>query len=87
MTEIRIGYARCSTDKQDLTDQQEALVKLSVSPARIYTDKGLTGSYQQRPGLEQVLAAVTPWLYRNLTVWRERYLMRVKLRMHYRLEA
>ena len=27
MTEIRIGYARCSTDKQDLTAQQEALVK------------------------------------------------------------
>jgi len=25
MTEIRIGYARCSTDRQDLTAQQEAL--------------------------------------------------------------
>ncbi|SMG61846.1 recombinase family protein [Cedecea sp. NFIX57] len=58
MTEIRIGYARCSTDKQDLTAQQEALVKLGVSPARIYLDKGLTGSNRQRPGLDQALAAV-----------------------------
>ena len=58
MTKIRIGYARCSTDKQDLTAQQEALVKLGVSPERIYTDKGLTGSNRQRPGLDQALAAV-----------------------------
>lgn len=41
MTEIRIGYARCSTDRQDLTAQQEALEKLGVSPDRIYIDKGL----------------------------------------------
>lgn len=58
MTEIRIGYARCSTDKQDLTAQQEALGSLGVSPDRIYTDKGLTGSNRQRPGLDQALAAV-----------------------------
>ncbi|HHR3734685.1 TPA: recombinase family protein [Salmonella enterica] len=58
MTEIRIGYARCSTDRQDLTAQQEALVKLGVFPERIYTDKGLTGSNRQRPGLDQALAAV-----------------------------
>lgn len=43
MTEIRIGYARCSTDRQDLTARQEAPVKPGVSPERIYTDKGLTG--------------------------------------------
>lgn len=58
MTEIRIGYARCFTDKQDLTAQQEALIKLGVSPERIYIDKGLTGANRQRPGLEQALAAV-----------------------------
>ncbi|EBO9763247.1 recombinase family protein [Salmonella enterica subsp. enterica serovar Panama] len=58
LPQIRIGYARCSTDKQDLTTQQEALVKLGVSPDRIYTDKGLTGSNRQRPGLDQALAAV-----------------------------
>ncbi|HCR1909585.1 TPA: recombinase family protein [Enterobacter kobei] len=58
MTEIRIGYARCSTDRQDLTAQQEALVSLGVSPHRIYTDKGLTGSNLQRLGLDQALEAV-----------------------------
>lgn len=58
MTEIRIGYARCSTDKQDLTAQQEVLVRLGVSPDKIYIDKGLTGSNRQRPGLDQALAAV-----------------------------
>lgn len=39
---------------QDLT----ALVRLGVSPDRIYLDKGLTGSNRQRPGLDQALAAV-----------------------------
>lgn len=58
MTETLIGYARCSTDKQDLTAQQEALVKLGVSADRIYIDHGLTGSNRQRPGLDQALAAV-----------------------------
>ncbi|MCJ8352336.1 recombinase family protein [Moritella sp.] len=58
MTEIRIGYARCSTDKQDLNVQQEALIKLGVSLDRIYIDKGLTGTNRQRPGLDQALAAV-----------------------------
>lgn len=33
-------------------------MKLGVSPERIYTDKGLTGSSRQRPGLDQALAAV-----------------------------
>lgn len=43
---------------QDLTAQQEALVRLGVSPDRIYLDKGLTGSNRQRPGLDQALTAV-----------------------------
>lgn len=38
--------------------QQEVLVSLGVSLDRIYTDKGLTGSNRQRPGLDQALAAV-----------------------------
>ncbi|WP_247180168.1 recombinase family protein, partial [Escherichia coli] len=58
MTGIKIGYARCSTDQQDLTAQIDALINLGVSTDRIYTDKGLTGSNRQRPGLEQALAAV-----------------------------
>src|SRR3546814_14504952 len=43
MTHTLIGYARCSTDKQDLAAQQDALVKLGVAANRIYTDKGFTG--------------------------------------------
>lgn len=55
---IRIGYARCSTDKQDLTAQRQALVALGVPEDRIYTDHGLTGANRARPGLDQALAAV-----------------------------
>jgi DNA invertase Pin-like site-specific DNA recombinase len=58
MTEISIGYARCSTDKQDLTVQREALIKLGVVADRIYTDHGLTETNRARPGLDQALAAV-----------------------------
>lgn len=53
-----IGYARCSTDKQDLSAQQSALLELGVSPDRIYVDRGLTGAHRSRPGLDQALAAV-----------------------------
>ena len=58
MTTITIGYARCSTDKQDLAAQKAALEKLGVPPERIYTDHGLTGTNRARPGLDQALAAV-----------------------------
>ena len=40
MTHARIGYARCSTDKQDLAAQKAALERLGVPPERIYTDTG-----------------------------------------------
>ena len=58
MTETRIGYARCSTDKQDLAAQRAALLDLGVAKERIYTDHGLTGTNRERPGLAQALAAV-----------------------------
>ena len=58
MTRTLIGYARCSTDKQDLAAQEDALVKLGVTTDRIYTDKGFTGTNRLRPGLDQALAAV-----------------------------
>ena len=58
MTSVRIGYARCSTDKQDLAVQRAALLELGVEPDRIYTDFGLTGTNRDRPGLAQALAAV-----------------------------
>lgn len=58
MTQTLIGYARCSTDKQDLAAQQAALLALGVAADRIYTDHGLTGTNRARPGLDQALAAV-----------------------------
>ncbi|MCX4194116.1 recombinase family protein [Methylobacterium oryzae] len=54
---ILIGYARCSTDRQDLAAQRAALEGLGVAPERVYTDHGLTGTNRDRPGLAQALAA------------------------------
>lgn len=58
MSRTLIGYARCSTDKQDLSAQREALTELGVAADRIYVDHGLTGTNRARPGLNQALAAV-----------------------------
>ncbi len=58
MKGLRIGYARCSTENQDLAAQRSALAELGVAPERIYTDRGLTGRNRARPGLDQALAAV-----------------------------
>ncbi|WP_460272352.1 recombinase family protein [Celeribacter sp. ULVN23_4] len=58
MTNLLIGYARCSTDAQDLAAQRAALKILGVDSERIYTDHGLTGRNRDRPGLAQALAAV-----------------------------
>lgn len=57
MTELKIGYARCSTDAQDLTAQRDALATLGVEPERIYVDHGLTVTSRARPGLREALAA------------------------------
>jgi len=54
---VLIGYARVSTDGQDLTAQRDALAELGVEPARVYVDHGLTGTNRDRPGLRQALAA------------------------------
>lgn len=53
-----VGYARCSTDAQDLTAQRSQLTALGVAEDRIYVDKGLSGTNRDRPGLNQALAAV-----------------------------
>ncbi|MCU1408122.1 MAG: resolvase [Microbacteriaceae bacterium] len=57
MNELLIGCARVSTNEQDLTAQQNALGRLGVRPALIYTDHGLTGTNRARPGLREALAA------------------------------
>jgi DNA invertase Pin-like site-specific DNA recombinase len=57
MTALLIGYARVSTDAQDLTAQRDGLLALGVEPGRIYVDHGLTGTNRERPGLREALAA------------------------------
>jgi len=57
VTALLIGYARVSTDEQDLTAQRDGLAALGVTPGRIYVDHGLTGTNRERPGLREALAA------------------------------
>lgn len=57
MSELLVGYARVSTQDQDLTAQRDALASLGVSAERTYVDHGLTGTNRERPGLREALAA------------------------------
>ncbi len=57
MAALLIGYARVSTDEQDLTVQRDALATLGVAADRTYVDHGLTGTNRERPGLREALAA------------------------------
>lgn len=49
-----IGYARVSTDDQNLDLQLDALLSYGCSKADIYKDK-LSGAKKERPGLDQCL--------------------------------
>ena len=57
MSALLVGYARCSTEEQDLTAQRDGLAKMGVEPDRVYVDHGLTGTNRERPGLREALAA------------------------------
>ena len=57
MAVMLIGYARRSTDDQDLTVQRDGLTALGVKAKRIYVDHGLTWPNRDRPGLREALAA------------------------------
>ena len=50
-----IGYARCSTDEQDLAAQRARLTEAGAE--RLYVDRGLSGATRARPALREVLAA------------------------------
>jgi DNA invertase Pin-like site-specific DNA recombinase len=52
-----IGYARVSTEAQDLDAQYAALDALGVPRSRTYVDHGLSGANRERPGLREALAA------------------------------
>lgn len=54
---LLIGYARCSTDQQDLDAQRAQLAQLGVTDNRIYSDHGVSAVTKKRPGLQQALAA------------------------------
>ena len=57
MDALLIGYARVSTDEQDLTARRDALAAPRVAAERTYVDQGLTGTNRERPGLRQAPAA------------------------------
>jgi DNA invertase Pin-like site-specific DNA recombinase len=62
-----IGYARVSTNEQNLDLQLDALTKEGVDPDRIFTDK-VTGTKAERPGLENALSHLRAG--DTLVVWR-----------------
>jgi hypothetical protein len=53
MTALLIGYARVSTDAQDLTAQREGLLALGVDAGRIHVDHGLLAPRPSRRGNDQ----------------------------------
>jgi DNA invertase Pin-like site-specific DNA recombinase len=56
-TGILIGYARVSTEDQDLRLQKDALREAGVSPRRIYEEKASGARGTNRPGLAAALRA------------------------------
>ncbi len=48
MSALLVGYARCSTDAQDLTAQRDGLAALGVAAERIDVDHRLTGTQVQQ---------------------------------------
>ena len=62
-----VGYARVSTDDQNLSLQIDSLVGLGVDKNLIFTDK-MSGAKSARPGLDQCLAQLQQG--DTLLVWR-----------------
>jgi DNA invertase Pin-like site-specific DNA recombinase len=62
-----IGYARVSTNEQNLDLQRDALLKAGVSAQHLFTDT-ITGTKAARPGLEAALSHLREG--DTLVVWR-----------------
>lgn len=62
-----VGYARVSTNGQELQLQLDALLKAECAKKGIFTDK-VSGSKSARPGLDECLAHLKPG--DTLVVWR-----------------
>lgn len=54
----KIGYARCSTDEQDLAANRQILLQLGVPADMIHVDRAYSGTTRARPGLDRAIAAV-----------------------------
>ncbi|GAB6852512.1 recombinase family protein [Paraburkholderia kururiensis] len=65
-TSRKIGYARVSTDEQNLDLQLDALILYGCSIT--YSDQGVSGTRADRPGLREALTAAQPGT--TLVVWR-----------------
>jgi len=63
---MKIGYARVSTDDQNLDLQLEAL--RAAGCVKVFTDHGVSGSTFSRPGLDEVLDVLKAG--DTLVVWR-----------------
>jgi DNA invertase Pin-like site-specific DNA recombinase len=75
-----IGYARVSTDDQDLALQMDSLVGMGVNQDDIFTDKA-SGAKTERPGLGACLDKLQQG--DTLVVWR---LDRLGRSMHHLVE-
>jgi DNA invertase Pin-like site-specific DNA recombinase len=53
---VKIGYARVSTDEQNLDLQRDALRRAGCR--RIFQDQGVSGIARKRPGLEETLSTL-----------------------------
>jgi DNA invertase Pin-like site-specific DNA recombinase len=63
---MKVGYARVSTEDQNLDLQLDALRLAECG--QIYRDEGISGAAMSRPGLDSVLAALRPG--DTLVTWR-----------------
>ncbi|WP_175992762.1 recombinase family protein [Burkholderia vietnamiensis] len=63
---MKVGYARVSTDEQDLALQIDALHDARCDA--LFTDQGVSGAVFDRPGLDSALATLQPG--DALVVWR-----------------